>query len=242
MIVASRLTNGRVRLSISLTLANRSRDLRAPISRSCHSLPGSSSILVLAFVRAKESNLNRYRRKRISPISNIIDSKKKKYHRRIPTFHDVQVLQRSTQRRVYIRSCGGRKGGKTLDLEVNNIVASNNVAAMSKSHVSRLPPSPNRFVISAASSRSRLVDRRTFSRVYRGEPRIPPNQLRSYISGGVATHENKLTLMYTVRPMAAGGPRVAPNPNSRATLLRDVIVIRYNKPRADIPRASRSPP
>lgn len=63
VIVASRLTNGRVRLSISLTLANRSRDLR------------SSSILVLAFVRAKESNLNRYRRKR---ISNIIDSKKKK--------------------------------------------------------------------------------------------------------------------------------------------------------------------
>lgn len=75
VIVASRLTNGRVRLSTSLTLANRSRDLRAPISRSCHSLPGSSSILVLAFVRAKESNLNRYRRKR---ISNIIDSKKKK--------------------------------------------------------------------------------------------------------------------------------------------------------------------
>lgn len=111
VIVASRLTNGRVRLSISLTLANRSRDLRAPISRSCHSLPGSSSILVLAFVRAKESNLNRYRRKR---ISNIIDSKKKKYHRRIPTFHDVQVLQRSTQRRVYIRSCGGRKGGRKL--------------------------------------------------------------------------------------------------------------------------------
>lgn len=132
-----------MRLSISLTLANRSRDLRAPISRSCHSLPGSSSILVLAFVRAKESNLNRYRRKRISPISNIIDSKKKNIIVGSLLFtmykccnaHDPKACLYSLVR-------GEKRGEKTLDLEVNNIVASNNVAAMLKSHVSRLPPSP----------------------------------------------------------------------------------------------------
>lgn len=170
----------------------------------------------------------------------IIDRYDNAYHFTQFRFPNANIAR---SKGVSIFACAGEKKGESLDLEVNNVVASNNVAAMLKPRFSSFPPS-TRFVISAASSRSRLVDRRTFSRVYRGEPRIPPNQLRSYISGGVATHENKLTLMYTVRPMAAGGlgPRVAPNPNSRATLLRDVIVIRYNKPRADIPRASRSSP
>lgn len=116
VIVASRLTNGRVRLSISLILANRSRDLRAPISRSCHSLPGSSSILVLAFVRAKESNLNRYRRKRISPISNIIDSKKKNIIVGSLLFTMYKCCNARPKGVSIFARAGGEKGGENFGL------------------------------------------------------------------------------------------------------------------------------
>lgn len=89
----------------------------------------------------KESNLNRYR-KRISRILSI----RKKYHPRIPTFHNICVVTLDPNILYsYLYSLVRGKKGETLDLEINNFVASNNVAAMLKSRFSStlpLPPPP----------------------------------------------------------------------------------------------------
>lgn len=211
-IVASRLTNGRASDVKYKFNPGKSieRSARFHLSRSCHSLPGFSLLfsLVCASFRSRRSFARKYARRKTRSkslsfarrlqkiISNylvIIDSKKNvivvgSLLFTIPFRRALQTFFPFAKHRGTLDAKGvSIFAAKRKNLEVNNIVASNNVAAMLKPRFSS-PPPPLQSVchLRCLFSLARLVDKRTFSRVYRGEPRIPPNQLRSYISGGVA--------------------------------------------------------